>query len=102
MPARRRATRNSYGASGEVLISGMRELDHSTVAHDNRSGALAQRADARVSEALRRQLAKQPRDVFRVHGEAQLVVFSAGERKLAGTHTSERRQQRLGQRQLAV
>ena len=68
--------------SGKVLVSGMRELHHSTLALHDRAWCGTQRADARVAPTLRRQLCGEARHAIGVHREAQLVVVAAGEREL--------------------
>src|SRR6266853_2989077 len=76
-----RSLREAQGPSGEMLIPGMRELHHSTVANHHRPRGGAQRADAAVAPALRRQLGEELRQLLRMHREAQLVVVPAGERQ---------------------
>src|SRR6516225_10697805 len=63
--AARRGHSRSAALSAEMLVTGMRELHHTTVAHHDGAGLGAQHADARIAPFLRRQLRGEARDVLR-------------------------------------
>src|SRR5215469_8121301 len=87
-------------ASGEMLVAGMRELHHSTVAYDHRAGTLAQHPDLTVVPLRRSELALQLGGTRRVHRKQQLVVIAGGECELARRLPSERLLQRARHREL--
>src|SRR5262249_5536283 len=82
-----------------MLIARMRELHHSTAAQHALAARLAERADALIVPAFRRQLRVQPRDLRCRHREAQLVVVTTAQREQPRALLAERRAQRLGDRQ---
>src|SRR5689334_7206666 len=93
------ARRAGKARSQEMLVTRMRELHHSAIAHHHSARRGAQRADARVTPLLRRLLREQPCNVVGRYGEAQLVVVTPGECELARVALTEERHQRLGERQ---
>src|SRR5579863_3079581 len=88
--ARHAAAACAADSSGEMLVSGMRELHHSTVARDVDPGSRAQHADLTVIPLCRRQLALELGPARRVHREHELIVIARTESELARRIGSDR------------
>src|SRR5580698_10872696 len=65
--------------SAEMLVARMRELHHSTAAHDARTAPRQQLTDARIAPALGWQLREQLGHPHRRDCEAQFIVIAAAQ-----------------------